>query len=79
MIEKKFEEVHSKLWFRKNEISETHKLWVVRQVIPWQKSIDQLVKCYDEEAGRLGIKLRIIVAVLILQNLRSTPFPHLGK
>lgn len=71
MIEKTFEEVHSKLWFKTHEINETHELWVVRQVIPWQKIMDKLVKYYDKEAGRLGINLRILVAVLILQKLRS--------
>lgn len=70
MIEKTFEEVHTKLWLKKHEICETHELWIVRQVIPWQKIIDKLVKHYDEDAGRLGVNLRVIVAVLILQKLR---------
>lgn len=70
MIEKTFEEVHSKIWFKQHEISETHELWVVRQVIPWQKTIDKLVTYYDEELGRLGINLRVMVAILILQKLR---------
>ena len=71
MIEKTFEEVHTKLWLKKHEICETHELWIVRQVIPWQKIIDKLVKYYHDDAGRLGVSLRVIVAVLILQKLRK--------
>lgn len=69
MIETSFTEVHTKDWINQHLSDVTHELFVVRQVIPWQRMIDQLIKYYKED-GRLGINLRTMVAVLILQKLR---------
>jgi IS5 family transposase len=44
---------------------------ILRQVIPWQAIITQLTQFYDDNSGRSGKSLRIMVALLILARLRS--------
>ena len=69
MIATSFTEVHTKDWIKQHITDVTHELFVVRQVIPWQRMIDSLLKYYKED-GRFGINLRTMLAVLILQKLR---------
>lgn len=70
MIEKSYEEVHSKLWLSHHTPDITHELYVVRQVIPWQKMIKELSKYY-KDGGRLGKNIRVMVAVVLLGKFRS--------
>jgi len=48
-----------------------NELVILRQVIPWQAIITQLTQFYDDNSGRPGKSLRIMVALLILGGLRS--------
>lgn len=71
MIEFNFEEALSKEWIQTQITDLTNELVILRQVIPWQKIINQLVRFYDNKSGRLGKSLRVMVALLILSRLRS--------
>lgn len=71
MIEKSFDEVHSKKWVESNLRDCNHELFVVRQVVPWQKIIDQLVQYYAKDTGKFGINLRVVSALLLLGKLRG--------
>jgi IS5 family transposase len=71
MIEFKFEEAFSREWIQTQITDLTNELVILRQVIPWQKIINQLVRFYDSKSGRLGKSLRVMVALLILSRLRS--------
>ncbi len=48
-----------------------NELVILRQVIPWQAIITQLTQFYDDNSGRSGKSLRVMVALLILARLRS--------
>ena len=71
MREKTFEEVHSKAWLRHHDLCPHEELFVLRQVIPWQKILKGLLPYYHEKQGRFGVSLRVIVAVLILGKLEK--------
>jgi len=71
MIESSFEEAFSKEWVETQITDSTNELAVLRQVIPWQAIINQLTQFYDNNSGRLGKSLRVMVALLILARLRS--------
>jgi IS5 family transposase len=71
MIESSFEEAFSKEWIQTQITDLTNELVILRQVIPWQKIINQLITFYDRKSGRLGKSLRVMVALLILSRLRS--------
>ena len=71
MIKFSFEEAFSREWIQTQITDLTNELVILRQVIPWQKIINQLVAFYDNESGRLGKPLRVMVALLILSRLRS--------
>jgi IS5 family transposase len=71
MIESGFEEAFSKEWIETQITDSTNELVVLRQVIPWQVIITQLTQFYDDNNGRSGKSLRIMVALLILSRLRS--------
>jgi IS5 family transposase len=71
MIESSFEEAFSKEWIQTQITDLTNDLVILRQVIPWQKIINQLTTFYDSKSGRLGKSLRVMVALLILSRLRS--------
>lgn len=70
MIKCSFEEAFSKEWVASQIKDPTHELVILRQVIPWQTIIDQLVAFYDPKSGRLGKSLRVTIAVLILLRFR---------
>ena len=71
MIESSFEEAFSKGWVQTQITNCTNELVILRQVIPWQDIISQLTQFYDNNGGRLGKSLRVMVALLILSRLRS--------
>ena len=70
MIESSFEEAFSKEWVETQITDPTNELAILRQVIPWQAIITQLTQFYDDNSGRSGKSLRIMVALLILGRLR---------
>ena len=71
MIESSFEEAFSKEWVETQITDSTNELVILRQVIPWQAIITQLTQFYEDNSGRLGKSLRVMVALLILARLRS--------
>ncbi len=71
MIESSFEEAFSKEWVETQITDSTNELVILRQVIPWQAIISQLTQFYDDNSGRSGKSLRVMVALLILARLRS--------
>ena len=71
MIESNFEEAFSKEWVETQITNWDNELVILRQVIPWQDIISQLTQFYDNNGGRLGKSLRVMVALLILSRLRS--------
>ena len=71
MIESSFEEAFSKEWVETQITDWTNELVILRQVIPWQGIITQLTQFYDNNSGRSGKSLRVMVALLILGRLRS--------
>lgn len=71
MIESSFEEAFSKEWVEIQITDSTNELVIFRQVIPWQAIINQLTQFYDNNGGRPGKSLRVMVALLILSRLRS--------
>jgi IS5 family transposase len=71
MIESSFEEAFSKEWVETQITDSTNELVILRQVIPWQAIISQLTQFYDDNSGRSGKSLRVMVALLILSRLRS--------
>ncbi len=71
MIESTFEEAFSKEWVETQITDSTNELVILRQVIPWQAIINQLTQFYDDNSGRSGKSLRVMVALLILARLRS--------
>ena len=71
MIEESFNEVHQEDWLSTSIRDWNHELVIFRQVIPWQKMINQLRGYYHDKAGRLGKNLRLVVAVVLLGKLRQ--------
>jgi len=71
MIEYSFEEAFSKEWVQTQITNWDNELVILRQVVPWQSIITQLTQFYDDNSGRSGKSLRIMVALLILGRLRS--------
>jgi IS5 family transposase len=71
VIESSFEEAFPKEWVGTQITDSTNELVILRQVIPWQAIISQLTQFYDDNSGRSGKSLRIMVALLILSRLRS--------
>ena len=70
MIESSFEEAFSQEWVETQITDSTNELVILRQVIPWQAIIIQLTQFYDDNSGRSGKSLRVMVALLILARLR---------
>ncbi len=70
MIKFSFEEAFSKEWVETQITDWTNELVILRQVIPWQAIITGLTQFYDDNSGRSGKSLRIMVALLILGRLR---------
>jgi len=71
VIKSSFEEAFSKEWVETQITDSTNELVILRQVIPWQAIITQLTQFYDDNTGRSGKSLRVMVALLILSRLRS--------
>ena len=71
MIKSAFEEAHPPEWIKDHIIDSMNELVIVRQLIPWQRIIEQLVSFYAPHRGRFGTSLRILVALLILARLRG--------
>ncbi len=71
MIESSFEEAFSTEWVETQITDWTNELAVFRQIIPWQAIITQLTQFYDDNSGRSGKSLRVMVALQILSRLRS--------
>jgi len=71
VIESSFEEAFSKKWIETQITDSANELVILRQVIPWQVIITQLTQFYNNNSGRLGKSLRVMVALLILSRLRS--------
>jgi len=71
MIAQTFEEVFSPQWVNTHLSHPTHDLIILRQLIPWQPIIDDLVSFYDLKKGRIGCALRTLSAVSILARLRQ--------
>jgi len=70
VIKSSFEEAFSKEWVKTQITDSMNELVILRQVIPWQAIITQLTQFYDNDSGRLGKSLRVMVALLILSRLR---------
>ncbi len=70
MIESSFEEAFSKEWVETQITDWTNELVIFRQVIPWQAIMTQLTQFYENNSGRLGKSLRVMVGLLILSRLR---------
>lgn len=70
MIESSFEEAFSQKWVETQITDSTNELVILRQVIPWQAIITPLTQFYDDNSGRSGKSLRVMVALLILARLR---------
>lgn len=70
MIENKFNEAFTPEWVEANITDSANELVILRKIIPWQKIIDGLLPFYNNTKGRLGISLRIVVAMFIIQKLR---------
>jgi transposase, IS5 family len=71
MIKSTFQEAYTQAWIKQNIKNPTHDLVILRQVIPWQRIIDRLIRFYDAEKGRFGGSLRIMIAILIVAKLRQ--------
>lgn len=71
MIKSTFQEAYTQAWIKQNIKNPTHDLVILRQVIPWDRIIDRLLRFYDAEKGRFGRSLRIMIAILIVAKLRQ--------
>jgi transposase, IS5 family len=71
MIAQTFDEVFSPQWVNTHLSHPTHDLIILRQLIPWQPIIDDLVPFYNRKQGRTGCALRTLIAVSLLARLRQ--------
>jgi transposase, IS5 family len=71
MIAQTFDEMFSPQWVNTHLSNPTHDLIILRQLIPWQPIIDDLVPFYNLKQGRTGCALRTLIAVSILARLRQ--------
>jgi len=71
MIEPSYKEAFSQEWVSAQIQDETNELVILCQVIPWQLILNRLIQFYDQQKGRIGKSLRIMVALLILSRLRQ--------
>ncbi|MBF0202680.1 MAG: transposase [Desulfamplus sp.] len=71
MINNNFSESFSQEWINKNITDPTNELVVMRKIIDWEKMVNQLSQFYCASKGRIGISIRVIVAVLLLSKLRG--------
>ncbi|MFB3082187.1 MAG: hypothetical protein ACE1Z4_01840 [Gammaproteobacteria bacterium] len=66
MIEQNFDEAFPPDWVKANIDDVDNELVILRQVIPWQSILDQLVSLYSPGKGRVGKSLRVMVALLMV-------------
>lgn len=71
MIQAQFQEAFSDFWQKTHVPNACNELVILRKVIPWQKIITQLLQFYCADKGKIGTSLRIMVALLILGNVRQ--------
>ena len=71
MIEQNFQEAFPPDWVKANIDDVDNELVILRQVIPWQLILDQLVSFYNPGKGRIGNSLRTMVGLLIISRLRK--------
>jgi IS5 family transposase len=71
MIAQTFEDAFSPHWVKTHIVNPTHDLVILRDIIPWQSIIDQLVSSYNPTKGRKGRSLRLLVGTSIVARLRQ--------
>ena len=71
MIAHTFQDAFSAEWVKTHLPNRNHDLVILRQLIPWQPIIDDLVPLYHPKKGRHGCDLRTLSAVSILARLRD--------
>ncbi|MCH8296263.1 transposase [Candidatus Poribacteria bacterium] len=71
MIEQNFDEALPPDWVKANIDDVYNELVILRQVIPWQLILDQLVSFYHPGKGRIGNSLRVMVGLLIISRMRK--------
>ncbi len=68
MIDILFKEAFSGQWINSNIIDSTQDLVVLRDVIPWEKTIMRLSSFYSKDKGSIGKSLRIMIAIMIVMK-----------
>jgi hypothetical protein len=71
MIDNTYKEAFSQEWIERNINDGTQEYVILRQIIPWQKMVDRLVKFYSETQGAKGKSLRMMIAVLIASRFEQ--------
>lgn len=71
MIKSTFQEAYGQAWIKQNIKNSTHELVILRQVIPYDRIIERLIRFYDPDKGRFGSALRVMIAILIVSKLRQ--------
>lgn len=71
MIKTEFEEAFSSDWLKRNVPDQRNEFVILRKIIPWGSIMKKLSQYYSPDKGKIGISLRIMVALLILQKLRK--------
>ncbi len=71
MIATTFEEVHSREWIKTYIIDPTNELIILRDLIPWEKTMKRLAQFYNTTKGALGKSLRMMIALVLLSRLRE--------
>ena len=71
MIERSYEEVHSKQWIKRNISNPNNELVMIRSLISWGEIIRKLLRYYDLEKGAFGKNLRMMIALLLLMRSRD--------
>ena len=74
MIAHTFQDAFSAEWVKIHLPNRHHDLVILRQLIPWQPIIDDLVPLYNPKTGRHGCDLRTLSAVSILARLRDLAY-----
>ena len=71
MIATTFEEVHSPEWLKTHITDPTNELVILRNLVPWNKTMKLLARFYDSSKGAKGKSLRIMIALVLLSKLRE--------
>lgn len=70
MVASNYQEAFSEEWVEEHLKDSLNELVILRQVIPWQRIVDQLVQFYSERKGRFAKSLRMMVAIIVIGRLR---------